>query len=162
MLFRSVATNAQVAEWIKTRPAVRIDARRLATGEAQVQAALDWARARIAREPVMVYATSLPEEVKAVQAELGTETAGRVVEQALAAVAHGMVELGVRKLIVAGGETAGAVVNRLGIQTLRIGPQIDPGVPWTLSAGEPALALALKSGNFGSPDFFAKALAMLS
>jgi uncharacterized protein YgbK (DUF1537 family) len=158
----SVATNAQVAQWKKTRPAFRIDARKLAAGEAQVQAALDWARERIAREPVLVYATSSPEEVRAVQAELGAEQAGRSIEQALAGVAQGMVELGARKLIVAGGETAGAVVNRLGIQALRIGPQIDPGVPWTLSTGEPAVALALKSGNFGATDFFAKALGMLS
>ena len=119
-------------------------------------------RARIAREPVLVYATSSPEEVRAVQAELGTERAGRIIEDALAALAQGMVELGARKLIVAGGETAGAVVNRLGIKALRIGPQIDPGVPWTLSAGEPAIALALKSGNFGATDFFAKALEMLT
>ena len=157
----SVATNAQVAEWIKTRPAFRLDPRRLAAGEPQVQAALDWAQARIAREPVLVYATSAPEEVKAVQAELGVEAAGRIVEEALAAVAHGLVALGARKLVVAGGETAGAVVNRLGIKVLRIGPQIDPGVPWTLAAGEPAIALALKSGNFGATDFFAKALEML-
>ena len=157
----SVATNAQVAEWKKTRPAFRIDARRLAAGEPQVDAALDWARARITREPVLVYATSAADEVRAVQAELGAQTAGRIVEEALAAVAQGLVELGVRKLVVAGGETAGAVVNRLGIKALRIGPQIDPGVPWTLSTGEPAIALALKSGNFGATDFFAKALEML-
>ena len=158
----SVATNAQVAEWMKTRPAFRFDARKLAAGEAQVREALDWARARIAREPVLIYATSTPEEVKAVQAELGAEHAGRIVEQALAASAQGMVELGARKLIVAGGETAGAVVSGLGVKMLRIGPQIDPGVPWTLSGGEPPIALALKSGNFGSTDFFTKALGMLA
>ena len=73
-----------------------------------------------------------------------------------------MVELGARKLIVAGGETAGAVVSGLGVKMLRIGPQIDPGVPWTLSGGEPPIALALKSGNFGSTDFFTKALGMLA
>jgi uncharacterized protein YgbK (DUF1537 family) len=156
----SVATNTQVAEWRKARPAFRIDARKLAAGEPQLQEALDWVRARIAREPVLVYATSSPEEVKAVQAELGAEHAGRIIEQALAALAQGMVELGARKLIVAGGETAGAVVNRLGVKVLRIGPQIDPGVPWTLSGGEPPIALALKSGNFGSADFFTKALEM--
>ena len=69
--------------------------------------------------------------------------------------------LGVRRLVVAGGETSGAVVQRLGVATLRIGPQIDPGVPWTVSLGEPRLALALKSGNFGGADFFEKALAMV-
>jgi uncharacterized protein YgbK (DUF1537 family) len=68
----------------------------------------------------------------------------------------------VRKLVVAGGETSGAVVQALGVKALRIGPQIDPGVPWTMGLGNPPLALALKSGNFGAPDFFTKALEMLA
>jgi uncharacterized protein YgbK (DUF1537 family) len=63
--------------------------------------------------------------------------------------------------VVAGGETSGAVVQRLGVTTLRIGRQIDPGVPWTFSLAEPRLALALKSGNFGGVDFFEKALEMV-
>ena len=76
----------------------------------------------------------------------------------LARVARAIVERGVRKLVVAGGETSGAVVAALGVQALRIGPQIDPGVPWTVSIGEPVMALALKSGNFGARNFFEKAL----
>jgi uncharacterized protein YgbK (DUF1537 family) len=99
--------------------------------------------------------------VKAVQRELGVERAGALVEQALAEIARGLVAAGVRKLVVAGGETAGAVVGALGIRALRIGPQIDPGVPWTESLDARPIALALKSGNFGSADFFAKALAQL-
>jgi uncharacterized protein YgbK (DUF1537 family) len=161
----SVATNAQVAEWKKERPAFRIDALKLAAGEPQVAQALAWARERIAREPVLIYATSTPDEVKAAQTQLGVERAGTLIEEALAAVAQGLVENGVRKLVVAGGETSGAVVNKLGVASLRIGPQIDPGVPWTVSEGAAAtpepLALALKSGNFGSVDFFAKSLAQL-
>jgi len=161
----SVATNAQVAEWNKSRPSFRIDALKLAAGELQVEQALAWARERVAQEPVLVYATSTPEEVKAVQARLGVERAGTLVEQALAAVAQGLIAAGVRKLVVAGGETSGAVVNQLGVTRLRIGPQIDPGVPWTVSEGAAAtpepLALALKSGNFGTVDFFAKALGQL-
>ena len=123
-----------------------------------VAEALAWAAERIAKEPVLIYATSPPDEVKAVQARLGIETAGKLIEDALARVAKGLVELGVRKLVVAGGETSGAVVQALGVRALRIGPQIDPGVPWTLAHGEPPIALALKSGNFGATDFFAKAL----
>lgn len=161
----SVATNAQVAEWKKERPALRIDALKLAAGGPVVAEALAWARERIAREPVLIYATNTPEEVKAVQAELGVARAGTLVEDALSAIALGLTRAGVRKLVVAGGETSGAVVNKLGVASLRIGPQIDPGVPWTVSEGaaqvrEP-LALALKSGNFGTVDFFAKALAQL-
>jgi uncharacterized protein YgbK (DUF1537 family) len=97
-----------------------------------------------------------------VQAELGAERAGTLVEDALAAISRELVREGVRKLIVAGGETSGAVVRALGVRALRIGPQIDPGVPWTVSVGDgPGVALALKSGNFGAPDFFRKALRQL-
>ncbi len=158
----SIATNGQVEEWARSRPAFRIDALRLSAGEPAVDQALAWARDKIAREPVLVYATSKPEEVKAVQATLGVEAAGKLVEDALSAVAKGLVAMGVRKLVVAGGETSGAVVQALGVRSLRIGPQIDPGVPWTLANGTPPIALALKSGNFGTPDFFAKALAQLA
>jgi 3-dehydrotetronate 4-kinase len=106
---------------------------------------------------VLIYASAAPEEVRRAQAELGRERAGALVEQAMAAIAKGLVEAGVRRLVVAGGETSGAVVQALGVTGIRIGPQIDPGVPWTASLDEPALALALKSGNFGAPDFFLKA-----
>ena len=79
----------------------------------------------------------------------------------MAQCALAMRDAGTRRFVVAGGETSGAVVKALQVQALRIGPQIDPGVPWTESLGEPSLAIALKSGNFGAVDFFAKALAML-
>jgi uncharacterized protein YgbK (DUF1537 family) len=158
----STATNAQVAEWSKARPAFRIDPLALAAGEPVVARALSWARERVAREPVLVYATSAPHEVKAVQAKLGAEKAGRLVEDALAAVATGLVEAGVRKLVAAGGETAGAVVQALDVKSLRIGPQIDPGVPWTVAEGREPIALALKSGNFGTADFFSKALSQIA
>jgi len=157
----SQATNAQVTDWMRGRPALRIDVLKLAAGAPVVDDALAWARERIALEPVLIYATSTPEEVKAVQARLGVERAGTLVEHALAEIAHGLVAAGVRKLVVAGGETSGAVVNRLGVRALRIGPQIDPGVPWTLAEGANPIALALKSGNFGTVDFFSKALAKL-
>ena len=158
----SIATNGQVEEWCRSRPAFRIDALELAAGRPLVEEALAWAKARVALEPVLIYATSKPDDVKAVQARLGVEAAGKLIEDALAHAAQGLVALGVRKLVVAGGETSGAVVQALGISTLRIGPQIDPGVPWTVSTGEPAIALALKSGNFGAPDFFAKALEQIA
>ena len=136
-----------------------------------VEQALGWARERIAREPVLIYATSTPEEVAEVQKALGVEAAGALIEDALASIAGALVRDGVRKLISAGGETSGAVVKALGVRSMRVGPQIDPGVPWMvarreLAAGENQgagadIALALKSGNFGATDFFAKALAML-
>lgn len=157
----SEATNGQVAHWLQSRPGFRLDPLALATGKPIVAEALAWAQARLATEPILVYATSTPEQVKAVQRELGVERAGTLVEDALARIANGLVAAGVRRLVVAGGETSGAVVGALGIRSLRIGPQIDPGVPWTESLDAQPIALALKSGNFGSTDFFSKALAQL-
>jgi uncharacterized protein YgbK (DUF1537 family) len=120
--------------------------------------AIEFAGARIADGPVLIYASAAPAVVGEVQAKLGRERAGTLVEGAMAQIASGLVERGVRKLVVAGGETSGAIVSALNIRALRIGPQIDPGVPWTASIGDPKLALALKSGNFGASDFFKKAL----
>jgi len=155
----SKATNAQVAAWRESRPAFRIDPLAAARGEPLVEQALAFAREHFgARQPVLIYATATPDEVKAVQRELGVELAGHLVEGTLAAIARGLRELGVRKFVVAGGETSGAVVQALDVQTLRIGAQIDPGVPATATTGDIPLALALKSGNFGATDFFAKAL----
>jgi uncharacterized protein YgbK (DUF1537 family) len=158
----SVATNGQVALWIQSRrPSLRINPLQLAAGQPVAREALDWADVRVRSEPVLIYATATPDDVKAAQREIGVERAGALVEQALAEISKGLMKMGVRKLVVAGGETAGAVVGALGIRALRIGPQIDPGVPWTESLDAEPIALALKSGNFGSADFFAKALAQL-
>lgn len=157
----SIATQGQVARMRETHPAFRIDPLELARGSNVVRAALDWAASRMQNGPVLIYATASPDEVKAVQAQLGAAKAGGLVETALSEIAKGLLELGVGQLIVAGGETSGAVVQALGITGLRIGPEIDPGVPWTAvmtkASGQRPLALALKSGNFGTPDFFVKA-----
>jgi uncharacterized protein YgbK (DUF1537 family) len=120
--------------------------------------ALQWAGERLAQGPVLIAATAAPDQLRAVQAELGAARAGELVEHALAQIAQGLVAAGVRRLVVAGGETSGAVVQALGVATLRIGPAVCPGVPWTQGQGR-ALKLALKSGNFGGPEFFAEALA---
>lgn len=155
----STATNAQVAHWRESgRPALRIDPQALAAGAPVAAEAIAWARQQLATGPVLVYATAVADDVKATQAALGAERAGQLVESCLAAVAGGLHELGVQRFVVAGGETSGAVVQALGVHTLRIGAPIDPGVPWTQASGRPLL-LALKSGNFGSVDFFSKALA---
>ncbi|MDR5829182.1 four-carbon acid sugar kinase family protein [Caballeronia sp. LP006] len=160
----SKATNAQVAEWRASKPSFRVDPLALSRGEAVVDQALEFARSH-GDETVLIYATSSPDDVKAVQKELGVEKAGQLVEDALAAIARQLRDAGVRKFVVAGGETSGAVVQALDVRSLRIGPQIDPGVPATQSIGANAddapLALALKSGNFGTTDFFAKALKAL-
>ena len=108
---------------------------------------------------MLIYSSAAPEDVALAQHVLGKAASAALVESAFAAVAQGLVAQGVRRLVVAGGETSGAVVEALGVTALAIGPQIDPGVPWTVSLGEPAVALALKSGNFGAPDFFAQGVA---
>jgi len=157
----SSATNAQVQHWLQSgRPGFRVDPRALAAGEPVAAQALAWAHERLADAP-LIYATAAPDEVKAVQATLGVDAAGALVERCLAEVARGLQEAGVRRFVVAGGETSGAVVQALSVHTLRIGATIDPGVPWTQAEGRPLL-LALKSGNFGSVDFFAKALAQVA
>jgi uncharacterized protein YgbK (DUF1537 family) len=155
----SVATNAQVLHFREAGGAAfRVDPVTLAGGADVVGEALAWARPRLASGPVLVYATATPDEVRVAQASLGAERAGQLVESALAAIAEGLVDGGVDRLIVAGGETSGAVVQRLGLSRLRVGPTIDPGVPWMAADGARAgLFLALKSGNFGSKDFFTKA-----
>ena len=154
----SIATQGQVAAMRKQCPVFHVDPLDLARGRDVVGEALAWAKSRVGAGPVLVYATDTAESVKAVQAQLGTEKAGSLVEEALAAIACGLVAMGVGQLIVAGGETSGAVVKALRLEGLRIGPEIDPGVPWTAAlGGEKPLALALKSGNFGTPDFFLKA-----
>jgi uncharacterized protein YgbK (DUF1537 family) len=161
----SVATRSQVAAMQENAPSFAVDPLALARGEDVAGAALAWAEPLLQQGPVLVYATSSPEQVQAVQAQLGVAEAGELVERALAEIARGLVRLGVGQLIVAGGETSGAVVKALGVTGLRIGPEIDPGVPWTAALQEHSdarpLALALKSGNFGSVDFFTKAWSRL-
>ena len=162
----SLATNAQVAHFISGGgPAFAIDPLALAAGQDVVGAALRWAQPKLAQGPLLVYATAEPAAVQAVQARLGVAQAGEIVERALSAIAKGLVRAGVRQMLVAGGETSGAVVQALGVQRMTIGPQIDPGVPWTAvqspECSGHTLHVALKSGNFGSADFFSKAFAML-
>lgn len=160
----SQATNEQVAAWrgegAIARPSFRIDPLAVARGEPVVEQALAFARSHLP-EPVLIYATATPEEVRSVQQALGVTEAGQLVEATLAAIAKGLREMGVRKFVVAGGETSGAVVQALDIKSLQIGAQIDPGVPATATIGTEPLGLALKSGNFGAVDFFAKALRQL-
>jgi len=159
----SQATQDQVATMQRAGArCLAIDARKAAEDpDAQVASVLRFARESLAQGPVLVYSTASPDIVKAVQSELGRERAGDLVERTLARIAQGLVGLGVRRLVVAGGETSGAVVQALGITQLMIGPQIAPGVPATLSLSGEKLALVLKSGNFGGPDFFREALQVL-
>jgi len=158
----SKATQAQVAAMKSRFPSMRIDPQELADGAAPiVDRAIGWAATQVSKGPVLVYSTAAPDAVRAAQEAVGKDRAATLVEDALAAIAKALVAHGVRRLVVAGGETSGAVVSALGVKALAIGPQIDPGVPWTFTVPGDPVALALKSGNFGAEDFFMKALGML-
>jgi uncharacterized protein YgbK (DUF1537 family) len=158
----SKATQEQVAAMKRRCPSMRLDPVALAAGASPVvDRAIGWAATQVARGPVLIYSTAAPEAVRAAQDAVGKDRAATLVEDALAAIAKALVAHGVRRLVVAGGETSGAVVSALGVKALAIGPQIDPGVPWTFTVPGDPVALALKSGNFGAEDFFLKALGML-
>ena len=158
----SRATLMQIGAAREHLPVLELDV--LATPDAAALAAqaLDWAKPKLGATPVVIAASAPPDKVQALQAALGREASGALIEDALARIAAGLVEAGVRRMVVAGGETSGSVVSRLGVQQLRIGAEIDPGVPWTYAEGTgPAMLLALKSGNFGGRDFFAGAFKVL-
>ena len=153
----SRATLGQIGLARDHLPVLELDALATPDAAALTAQALDWVEGKLSADrPVVIAASAPPEKVAALQAKLGRDAAGALIEAAMAAIAEGLVARGVGRLVVAGGETSGAVVQRLGVTVLRIGPEIDPGVPWTFA--EPrGLHLALKSGNFGARDFFLKA-----
>ncbi len=154
----SEATRGQVARAVLSgMPALRVDALDLAAGKTTAADLIAFAKAQPADGPVLIYSSDTPDVVSAVQDQLGREQAGSIVEQAMSETSKALAAAGFTKIIVAGGETSGAVVGALGIAAIEIGPEIDPGVPWTRSLGEDGMVLALKSGNFGAEDFFLKA-----
>jgi 3-dehydrotetronate 4-kinase len=159
----SRATLAQLGVARSHMPMHELDPLAMRDPEKIAETALDWADGKIGETPVVIAASAPPGKVAAIQAALGgSDKAGALLEDAMARIAEGLVARGVRRMIVAGGETSGAVVTRLGVRRLRIGEEIDPGVPWTYASGSNVdLLLALKSGNFGANDFFLKAFQML-
>ena len=151
----SAATLGQISAF--TGPHLQLDTDAICRGEPVDEKALAWARDKLGNGPILLSASDKPELVKALQAKYGIEKSSQAIERTMAALAKGLVAAGVGRLVVAGGETSGAVVGALDVTALRIGPEIDPGVPWTASVGARPLLLALKSGNFGAVDFFTKA-----
>jgi uncharacterized protein YgbK (DUF1537 family) len=155
----SVMTNAQVAAYKGKAEFVGLDVRRCMENvevyAAEVAAKIG-ALPQTEYAPLWVYATTGPDELKAIQNEFGVERSGRAVEDTFASFAALLKKEGYNHFIVACGETSGAVVKTLGINAFYIGPQIAPGVPWVRATDQP-VSLALKSGNFGNEDFFGKA-----
>lgn len=158
----SQATLAQIAAAERVMPVLRLDPDALMSADAEAARALAFARERLGNGPVLIASSASPDQVAAVQAKHGREAAGYAIEQAMAAIAEGLVVAGVRRLVVAGGETSGAVVDRLQLPAFVVGAEIAPGVPVLRTAGtDRAMWLALKSGNFGGPDFFSDALSLM-
>ena len=157
----SEMTLAQVDEFSKRYSTLKLNPIELAENNSALANAVDWVIQAKGKEPILVYASAPPDAVKQAQKKLGRDLASSTVEKALAKIALSAVQNGFRRIVVAGGETAGAVVSNLGIKGIMIGEQIDPGVPTTVSIGDPSIGLVLKSGNFGSADFFEKAFKVM-
>jgi uncharacterized protein YgbK (DUF1537 family) len=159
----SQATLQQIANAERVMPVLHLDPDRIITGKDEAQRALAWAKQRLADGPVLIASSSSPDEVAALQARHGRDAAGHAIEQAMADIAEGLVQSGVHRLVVAGGETSGAVVDRLQIPGFLVGAEIAAGVPVLRAVGarQGEMLLALKSGNFGGPEFFADALGLM-
>jgi uncharacterized protein YgbK (DUF1537 family) len=159
----SQATLVQIAQAEKTMPVLRLDPEKIVAGTSEAERALDWARDHLGKGPVLIASSSAPDQVSALQAKHGRDAAGHAIEQAMAAISEGLVASGVRRLVIAGGETSGAVVDRLGIPAFLVGSEIAAGVPVLRGVGwnKGEAVMALKSGNFGGPDFFNDAIRLM-
>lgn len=159
----SQATLQQIANAERIMPVLRLDPDRILTGANETQRALDWAKERLAQGPVLIASSATPTDVAALQARHGRDAAGHAIEQAMADIAEKLVKSGVRRLVVAGGETSGAVVDRLGIPGFLVGAEIAAGVPVlrAVDAAAGEMLLALKSGNFGGAEFFSDAIRLM-
>lgn len=157
----SPATRRQIQAVASKWPAFKLDIDALSEGASDSLKIVEWALAQRADSPLLIYASSSPDEVALTQQKFGVAAAGELVEAALGEVVSRLVDENFDRIIVAGGETSAAVIAALGVRALSIGPEIGSGLPWTLSQGDRPLALALKSGNFGQDDFFSRAFAVL-
>ncbi|KJC59237.1 serine kinase [Bradyrhizobium sp. LTSPM299] len=159
----SQATLQQIASAERVMPVLHLDPERVVAGPDEARRAVAWAKDRIGDGPVLIASSSTPDEVAALQSRHGRDAAGHAIEQAMADIAEGLVQSGVRRLVVAGGETSGAVVDRLRIPGFLVGAEIAAGVPVLRAVGVESgeMLLALKSGNFGGPQFFLDALDLM-
>jgi 3-dehydrotetronate 4-kinase len=159
----SQATLQQIASAEKAMAVLHLDPDQVVAGKDEARRALGWARERLDSGPILIASSSTPDQVSALQARHGRDAAGHAIEQAMADIAEGLVAAGVRRLVVAGGETAGAVVDRLKIPGFLVGAEIAAGVPVLRAVGskDGDMLLALKSGNFGGPEFFSDALKLM-
>lgn len=153
----STATRSQIAHHLKSNPGLKIETADIIAGRQTAQQVAQWLLE--ADGLPIAYSSADPQDVRAIQQKFGIDVAARALENFFGQTAKHLVDRGISRLLTAGGETSGAVVESLQLSTLEIGPEIDPGVP-ALRAGDD-LVIALKSGNFGSVDYFAKAAKIL-
>jgi uncharacterized protein YgbK (DUF1537 family) len=156
----SAATLEQIAVAEQRMPVLRLDVQALLDGSATTEAAAVWARQQLAQGPALIATSAAPAQVLELQARYGGERVSAVLEGALATLAQQLAEHGLSRLIVAGGETSGAVVDRLGVEAFLIGAELAPGVPMLYALGRrhAGLRLVLKSGNFGDRNLFGRAV----
>jgi uncharacterized protein YgbK (DUF1537 family) len=159
----SQATLGQIAAAERIMPVLHLDSEQVVQGKDEARRALAWARERLQSGPLLIASSATPDRVAALQARHGRDTAGHAIEETMADIAEALVGAGVRRLIVAGGETSGAVVDRLQIPGFLVGEEIAAGVPVLRAVGarQGEMLLALKSGNFGGPAFFSDALTLM-
>lgn len=156
----SKATLGQIEVYSRGHPSFMVDVEALMDGRIDAKIVSTFVQKNRQEEP-LIYSSAPPERVRAWQSRYGTDKVAGKLENLFAEAARLVVDDGVERLVIAGGETSGAVVSGLNIAAVSIGPEIDPGVPALETEGGRPLALALKSGNFGAPDFFSKALRVL-
>lgn len=156
----STASRAQLARHLERHPGLAVEPAALLDGSLTVERAVAFVEAHRDEAPA-IHSSADPEAVAAAQKRFGKTRVAEAIEGFFGELARRLVEAGVTRLAVGGGETSGAVVTALGVDRLLIGPQIDPGVPALAAEGERPVRLALKSGNFGAEDFYDKALRLL-
>src|SRR6202047_5479027 len=144
-------------------PVLHLDSEKVVAGKTEAQHPLSWANEHLGKGPILIASSSTPDQVAALQARHGRDAAGHAIEQAMADLAEGLVQAGVRRLVVAGGETSGAGVDRLRIPGFLVGAEIAARVPGVRAVGAQngEMLVALKSGNFGGPEFFSDALHLM-
>ncbi len=159
----STATQEQLKIISQQIPGLFLDPIALAEGEENYSEILDKVDRNLDRGVILVYSTSSPEKIENIQRTLGKRRADEIIEETFARLTGYLQSREVRNYIVAGGETSAVVAKALGVNQIYIGPEIDTGVPWTVCYEQDApILLAFKSGNFGEPDFFIRAMEMLN
>lgn len=157
----SQATREQIGRFEATVNPIVIDPIAISEGNTHPQKLASRAADAVATNDILVYSSADPTELQRIQNSIGAEKSAHIVEDTLAHIAKRLAHDGIKKFIVAGGETSGAIANALAISEAQISDEIDPGVPWMVASEPSSFCLAFKSGNFGRTDFFSHALSLL-